>query len=144
MHWGYKWFANRTWDSPGYFITDGYDTCKDRTNMTACWDLPQIKTYARTYNKAVAGHVQNFTFDPETLVAKLEYVIAPECKLPTVIFFSEELHYTSGIPIVTIEPANAATWTYSEKDHIIITHNEPILAINLTVTLSPAQAVIIQ
>jgi hypothetical protein len=48
MHWGYKWypaplpssqnrshsphrFANLTWDNPGFFFTDGYNACSNRT-----------------------------------------------------------------------------------------------------------------
>ena len=49
MHWDYKWFSNLTWDNPGLFHNDGFETCKDRDSLDKCLDRNQAKTFSRTY-----------------------------------------------------------------------------------------------
>ena len=94
MHWGYKLYSSWTWDSSGLFDP----TCKS-DNIYDCINTDQVKIYARTYPKAVAGESLAFTFNATTLDAVLEYIPDPNCKLPTEIFFSETWHYTNGIEV---------------------------------------------
>lgn len=137
MHWDYKWFANRTWDNPGLFITDGpYRPCRDRGNMTACLDTKQVAVWARVYAKAVAGTTHSFAFNASTRVAVLQYVINPVCALPTVLFASERWTYTDGFD-VEIEPAALAQWSGAYRDHVVITHTAPVRAVSVTVTVRP-------
>lgn len=55
MHFGYKWYSNWTWDNPGHFKNNGYDTCINRNNISDCLIEDSVKTFARTYPKAIAG-----------------------------------------------------------------------------------------
>jgi hypothetical protein len=94
MHWDYKSYSNWTWDNPGMF--DVYCTSK---NLYDCLNIDSVKTFARTYPKAVAGESLNFTFNATTLEANLIYKPNPNCKLPTEIFLSETYHYLNGFEV---------------------------------------------
>lgn len=133
MQWDYKSFANLTWDNPGLFFTEG-NACADKSDMAACLNTDAVMQWSRTYAKAVAGFTHSFRFNVSTLSAELVYTINPRCVQPTVIFVSQSWVYRAGIT-VTISPGHAATWAMI-GDHIVVTHSEPVLPVNVTVTVS--------
>ncbi len=135
MHWDYKWFSNLTWDNPGLYLNNGYETCQERDNMAACLIVDQVKTYARTWAKSVAGVTTSFTWNKDARVAVLDYVINPACKEPTIIFVSTKWNYADGFDVV-ISPTNVATWTF-EDDHVVVQHIAPVVAQTVTVTITP-------
>jgi hypothetical protein len=94
MHWSYKLYSSWTWDHDGLFD----HTCQS-SNIYDCINVSEVKIYARTYPKAVAGQTISFSYNEETLDAVLEYIPDPECKLPTEIYFSETWHYTEGYTV---------------------------------------------
>jgi Glycoside hydrolase family 5 C-terminal domain len=111
MHWDYKSYSNWTWDNPGMF----YDHCVS-TKLEECLNLDSVRTFARTYPKAVAGESLNFTYNATTLDANLIYKPNPDCKLPTEIFLSEKYLYVNGFN-VEINPKEAfptfVNWNHS-------------------------------
>jgi endoglycosylceramidase len=130
MQFSYKIFADLTWDNSGLF----YRPCSDPSSMDACLNVAEVKTWARTYAKAVAGHTNYFRYNSTTRVAELNYISKPGCKLPTVLFVSEKWIYTSGFT-VQVTPDTVA-WEHQEPDHIVITHHS-LQPTNITVTVTP-------
>ena len=131
MQFTYKIFADLTWDNPGLFYRD----CNDTTSIDACMNVPEVKTWSRTYAKAVAGRTNYFRYNSTTRIAELNYLSKPASKLPTVIFISETWIYTTGFDVVIV-PVDAASWSYNEQDHIVITHHS-LKPVNITITITP-------
>lgn len=108
--------------------------------MESCLDKDQVRSYARTYAKAVAGLTNLFSFNQTTLTAVLKYEIDPSISEPTIIFASQTWNYVNGFE-VTIEPLGKAIFTLQDKDHILITHVAPVTKSTITVTITPTKAV---
>jgi endoglycosylceramidase len=131
MQFSYKIFSDLTWDNSGLF----YRPCDDPTSMSTCLNIPEVKTWARTYAKAVAGVTEYFWFNSTTRNAELKYTSNPNCELPTVIFVSEDWIYPDGFS-VSVNSSKEVSWEYSKPNHIIVTAtgSEPV---NVTVSITP-------
>jgi endoglycosylceramidase len=135
MQFSYKIFADLTWDNPGLF----YRPCDDRSSMEACLNVAEVKTWARTYAKAVAGVTESFQFNSTSREAELKYLSNPLCSEPTVLFVSEKWIYdTSGFD-VHVAPSEYVTWKYVSPDHIEV-YSSSTVAIHVTVSISPKDA----
>ena len=116
MQFTYKIFSDLTWDNPGLFYRD----CATPTDMKTCLNVPEVKTWARTYAKAVAGYTEHFWFNSTSRLSELKYLSNPKCTQPTVIYVSEDWIYTNGFS-VSVEPAEFVSWTYDSRNHITVT-----------------------
>lgn len=94
MHWMYKPYSNWTGDE-----SDLFNYPCSSSNLEDCLNLKQVKFYARIYPRAVAGDTVEFSYDPETYNASLEYKPKESCKLPTIIFVPTKWIYTSGFQL---------------------------------------------
>lgn len=130
MQFSYKIFSDLTWDNSGLF----YRPCEDKSSMNACLNVPEVKTWARTYAQAVAGVTESFSYNSTTRVAELKYISKPSCLLPTVIFVSETWIYPSGYK-VEVTPSDAVTVSY-EPNQVIIRVRE-LKPTVVTVTINP-------
>ena len=123
MQWDYKWFANRTYDVPGLFITDpdsdGHETCVNRTSFDDCLNRDAVPTWARTHAKAVAGKTVSFAYSSLTNVATLTYIPDGDIEEPTVVFVSNRWIYVNGFD-VDVKPAGAIYWNNEDDtDHLL-------------------------
>lgn len=130
MQFSYKIFSDLTWDNSGLF----YRPCDDRTNMTACLNVPEVMTWSRTYAQAVAGVTESFQYNSTTRVAELKYLSKPTCLLPTDIFVSEKWIYPTGYK-VDVVPADSVSVSY-EPNHILV-HVHSLKPTVVTVTINP-------
>ena len=117
-------------DNPGLF----YSTCEDTNSMSSCLNVDEVKKWARTYAKAVAGRTNYFYFNSSTREAELNYLSDPAVTAPTIIFLSEKWIYTSGFSVLVQPPS--LQWTYSD-DHLVVYHPQNLSLINVTVSISP-------
>jgi endoglycosylceramidase len=131
MQFSYKIFSDLTWDNSGLF----YRPCEDPSDMSKCLNIQEVKVWARTYAKAVAGRTTSFVFNSTTRESELNFVSDPDCEMPTVLFASEKWIYTSGFE-VKVSPAESVTWEYFYPDHIVVNVDSEA-AINVTVTVFP-------
>lgn len=117
MHWAYKRYSGWTWDSSGLF-----DSSCTSSNIYDCINNGSVKSFARTYPRAVAGQTLNFTYNDTTYDASLEFVPDENCKLPTEIFVSESWIYTNGFSVDVSGPlASKVSWTNPKKNIIHVT-----------------------
>ncbi len=133
LRWGYKAYSNWTWDNNGLFAqsADGHQPCSDRTNMTACLLVDQVKVYARVYPFAVAGDVVSFAFNASTLVATLIYMPDLTCTLPTEVFIPEKWHYPQGYTFV-VTPASVRVTQLPNFLHLAAVDRQ-----NVTLSIHP-------
>ena len=96
--------------------------------------LDEVKIWARTFAKAVAGRTNYFWFNSTTRVAELSYLSNPAIQSPTVVFVSERWINVDGYT-VRVTPA-LVQWTYS-NDHVVITHPGLLVPTNVTVYIVP-------
>ena len=69
----------------------------------ATWDpnAAQIKSWSRTYARAIAGQPINMTFDADSLDFELCFVADPAINAPTEIFASTKYQYRAGRTVTT-------------------------------------------
>ena len=120
MHWAYKKYSDWTWDSSGLF-----DYSCTSSDIQDCINKDTVKTFSRTYPKAVAGESVKFSYNDTTYEASLEYIPDPNCKLPTEIYLSESWVYTEGFEVeITGDQLELVSWTKPKKNHIHVTVGE--------------------
>jgi endoglycosylceramidase len=135
MQFSFKSMANLTWDNTGLFLP----SCSDPASMQACLNVPEVKVWARTYAKAVAGTTSSFSFNSSSREASLRFRSSPSCAEPTVLFASEQWTYPQGLT-VHVSPAGMVAWEFGEggkdRSHIVVTvsSSEPV---DVTVDISP-------
>ena len=134
MHFDYKWYSNWTWDNPGMFLTNGYETCADRTNITACLNVNDVKQNSRVFARAVAGTIQSFQFNSTSLVGQLHFLSDVTCTAPTEVFIPTRWLYPEGVKF-EVTPASAVK-AELQGDVLFVTALVDKTAI--TVTVQPA------
>jgi len=76
------------WDG-GFYLPDG--------NV----NLPKVKSFARTYAQAIAGHPLEMSFNVSTAQFSFSYAMDVEILAPTEIFIPTKIHYPNGYDVKT-------------------------------------------
>lgn len=94
---------------------------------------------SRAYAPYVAGTTQTMNYNPDTVEFKLVYTVDTAITMPTEIYVSEDMHYTSGVK-VTFEPATWATYQHTAGSNKIYVNvnNQAVTGQSLTVTVTRA------
>jgi len=91
-------------------------------------DNPKVTSLlSQTYAMAVAGSLisQSFTVrkphqgynEDDATAYKLAFKLSTRCKLPTIIYLNEDVHYPNGY-IVQLTPGNIAKWMQYKRNYI--------------------------
>jgi endoglycosylceramidase len=107
--WEYKPFINMTGSGWGLFNPDG------SVNTTLALYLSQ------TYAQRIAGVMISQGFDVETGRYILRYTVNENCKLPTVIYLNEKLHYPKGFDVAVVN----GSWQKVAQNYIHVKAKGP-------------------
>jgi len=124
--WEYKAYVGMTGWGWGLFFPNG------------SIDYSVVNVVSRTYAQAVAGTSNFMSFNPNTRVFNLEYVVKKSCKLPTEIYLNEQLHYPKGFTVL-LAPPDVAIWKRVSQNHIHITHTNTTGKQTIFVDIRPTQ-----